>query len=216
MINNINDSSVQHYLHCPIKRHDIINHLIRYHNYTTYLEIGVFDGLNMQKINTKHKDGVDPGAEGIVPPEVNYPMTSDEFFNQLAPNAKYDIIFIDGLHQAEQVIKDIENSLKHLNTNGTIVLHDCNPPNELVQQIPRKTIAWTGNVWKAFVSFRSNNPQINSYTIDTDWGVGVIPFTSDKLNYILNDITWNSFDQNRKKYLGLITVENFYENNIIS
>lgn len=216
MINNLTDSSIQHYLHCNIKRHDIINRLIEKFNYKKYLEIGVFDGFNIQKIIAPHKDGVDPGVEGVIPPEVNYPMTSDQFFARLNKDIKYDIIFIDGLHHANQVIVDIKNALEHLNVEGVIILHDCNPPNEQIQKIPRETIAWTGDVWKAFVSFRLNNPQVNSFTIDTDWGLGVIKFTSEILNFSINDVSWNDFDQNRKKYLNLISVKDFYENYIIS
>jgi hypothetical protein len=216
MINNVGDPALQDQLNCIIKRSDIINKIIKDNNYKRYLEIGVFDGLNIQKIIAEHKDGVDPGSEGAIPPQVNYPMTSDEFFNSISDDIKYDLIFIDGLHHYDQVIKDIENAMKHLNYNGTIILHDCNPPIEQIQKVPRETIAWTGNVWKAFVSFRLNNPQVSSYTIDTDWGVGVIKFTSNTLNYNVSDITWNDFDQNRQKYLNLISVKDFYENNIVS
>lgn len=216
MINNVGDPALQDQLNCIIKRSDIINKLIKENNYKRYLEIGVFDGLNIQKIIAEHKDGVDPGIEGVIPPQVNFAMTSDDFFNTISNDTKYDLIFIDGLHHCEQVIKDIKNALEHLNIGGIIVLHDCNPPVEQIQLIPRETIAWTGNVWKAFVSFRLNNPQVSSYTIDTDWGVGIIKFTSDILNYNLNNIAWNDFDQNRQKYLNLISVKDFYENNTVS
>lgn len=216
MINNVGDPALQDQLNCIIKRSDIINKLIKENNYKRYLEIGVFDGLNIQKIIAEHKDGVDPGIEGVIPPQVNFAMTSDDFFNTIPNDTKYDLIFIDGLHHCEQVIKDIKNALEHLNIGGIIVLHDCNPPVEQIQLIPRETIAWTGNVWKAFVSFRLNNPQVSSYTIDTDWGVGIIKFTSDILNYNLNNIAWNDFDQNRQKYLNLISVKDFYENNTVS
>ena len=216
MINNIGDPALQDQLNCIIKRSDIINKLIKENNYKRYLEIGVFDGLNIQKIIAEHKDGVDPGIEGVIPPQVNFPMASDDFFNTISNDIKYDLIFIDGLHHCEQVMKDIKNALKHLNIAGTIVLHDCNPPVEQIQLIPRETIAWTGNVWRAFVSFRLNNPQVNSFTIDTDWGVGVIKFTPDLLNYDLNNMEWNDFDKNRQEYLNLISVKDFYENYTVS
>lgn len=217
MINNLNDPSIQYYLNCPIKRHEIINFLIQKNKYQKYLEIGVYDGLNIQKIQIQHKDGVDPGAEGIIPPEVNYPMTSDQFFDRLSDDVKYDLIFIDGLHHCDQVIKDIQNALKHINNNGIIILHDCNPPNEQIQKVPRETIAWTGNVWKAFVNFKLNNPEIQSFTIDTDWGIGVIQCNDFiTTNFNLNDIEWNIFDKNRQEYLNLISVEKFYENYSIS
>ena len=41
----------------------------------------------------------------------------------------FDCVFIDGLHTYNQVKKDIHNSLKYLNINGIIMLHDCLPNN---------------------------------------------------------------------------------------
>ncbi len=47
---------------------------------------------------------------------------SDNFFNKNKIN--YDLIFVDGNHTINQVLKDIINSLNCLNENGIIVLHD--------------------------------------------------------------------------------------------
>ena len=52
-------------------------------------------------------------------------MTSDDFFRD--NKEKFDLIFIDGLHETNQVDRDIENSLKFINKGGTILLHDCLP-----------------------------------------------------------------------------------------
>ena len=107
----------------PYLRYDIINYLIEKNNYVNYLEIGVRDPNScFNRIIAKHKDGVDPlpirnerihFGNG----EVNYPMTSDEFFSLIEHNKKYDIIFIDGLHFYEQNSKDIKNSLNHITDN---------------------------------------------------------------------------------------------------
>ena len=81
-----------------MKRTDIINHLIKKNNYKRYLEIGVRNpDENLNKITVEHKDGVDPAGN------CNYPIPSDDFFNQLDIDVKYDIIFIDGLHLDYQV-----------------------------------------------------------------------------------------------------------------
>ncbi len=47
---------------------------------------------------------------------------SDNFFNKNKIN--YDLIFIDGNHTINQVLKDTINSLNCLNKNGIIILHD--------------------------------------------------------------------------------------------
>ena len=100
-----------------MERKDIINHLIKKYDYKSYLEIGVRDpDATLNHIQVDIKDGVDPAGN------CNYPIPSDDFFEQISINKKYDIIFIDGLHLEYQVTKDIQNSLKHLNEGGTIVM----------------------------------------------------------------------------------------------
>jgi hypothetical protein len=210
-INNLQEFEVQKNLNSKIMRFDIINYLIEKYNLVNYLEIGVFKGENIREIKASHKDGVDPGAEGYTPPEVNYPMTSDEFFDLIKghEDIKYDIIFIDGLHHADQVEKDIKNALNHVVEGGFILLHDCNPVSYEAQLIPRQTVAWNGDVWKAFVDFKLNNPLYPCCVVDTDFGVGFIKNLGN--NYALESrITdWNYFNKNRKELLNLITWDEF-------
>jgi hypothetical protein len=191
-------------------RFDIINFLIEKNNLNSYLEIGIFDGENISKINTKIKHGVDPGAEGVVSSYVTHKCTSDIFFSTIDSNIKYDIIFIDGLHHADQVAKDIINSLNHLSGNGYLVLHDCIPPNYESQIIPRQTLVWTGDVWRAFVGFRLSNTNIDSWTIDTDHGVGIIKNDISKTinNFIPVDMSYSEFEKNKEFLLQIISIEN--------
>lgn len=212
--NNLQESEVIRNLNSEIKRYDIINYLIEKYKLINYLEIGVFKGENIRKIKAPHKDGVDPGSEGYTPPEVNYPMTSDDFFNLLKDHdeIKYDIIFVDGLHHADQVEKDIKNSLNHIIKGGFIVLHDCNPVSYDAQLVPRQTVAWNGDVWKAFIDFSINNPSYQCNVVDTDFGVGVIKTSGNnyKLKNKIND--WDYFNNNRKELLNLITWDEFKTN----
>ena len=134
-----------------ITRYNLINHIINKYNLINplYLEIGVWKGETFKHINTNFKDGVDPGQYcdcGYV----NYKMTSDEFFNNHI-KTKYDIIFIDGLHTAYQVSKDIYNSINNLNSGGWIILDDVFPHTENEQERLnlRKSGPQTGDVWKA-------------------------------------------------------------------
>ena len=118
-------------------RFEIINRLIdkRFNDNCNYLEIGVSNpSLCFDVINSKNKTGVDPGNEYLDNP-VEFKMTSDEFFRKLrlgetrfSPDYKWDIIFIDGLHLAHQVFADAVNVFQHIQPNGFIILHDCNPP----------------------------------------------------------------------------------------
>jgi hypothetical protein len=201
------------------KRWEIINYLIKQNNYINYLEIGVNDALCIRQINIPHKDGVDPypGSEvgGGIFPEVNYPIPSDDFFEFIKDHdIKYDIIFIDGLHHSDQVDKDIVNSLKHIQSNGTIVLHDCNPPKYETQLVPRQTGIWNGDVWKSLVKLRYSNSNIIIDTVDTDWGVGIIQFGKQKLYdkvSLEQSLDYFYFDKNRDELLNIISVEEFYK-----
>ena len=188
-----------------MKRTDIINHLIKKNDYKRYLEIGVRNpDENLNKIIVEHKDGVDPAGN------CNYPIPSDDFFNQLDVDVKYDIIFIDGLHLDYQVEQDIINSLKHLNEGGTIVMHDCSPIKEehqVEEYVVGKT--WNGTTWKAYVKFRMTDENLSMCVVDTDHGVGVITKGKQTLYPKSDILDFKLLDENRKEILNLITPEKF-------
>lgn len=51
-----------------------------------------------------------------------FKSTSDKFFEN--NNEKFDVIYIDGSHEAPQVYKDLNNSWNCLNNNGIIICDD--------------------------------------------------------------------------------------------
>jgi hypothetical protein len=211
-IDNRNTPEAIKQIDSEVQRFDVINYLIEKYKLVNYLEIGVFQGDNIRRIKAIHKDGVDPGLEGYVVPEVNYPMTSDAFFELIKdhPEIKYDIIFIDGLHHSDQVKKDISNALNHVVEGGFIILHDCNPISYEAQLIPRQTVVWNGDVWKAFVDYKAHMPGFEFCVVDTDFGVGVIRTTKDNRYTLQSNIwDWGDFNQNRKDLLDLVSWEEF-------
>jgi len=167
-------------------RSEVLNFLLAYlERPTTYLEIGVRNpALNFNLINAHYKYSVDPGLEFKEYP-VDFKVTSDEFFKglekglYLTKDIKFDVIFIDGLHLAEQVDRDIENALSYLRDDGFIVLHDCNPPTEWnareehQYRLSPAGNNWNGTTWKAFFKWRKKLKN-TAICVDTDWGVGVI------------------------------------------
>lgn len=205
-------------------RSEVINYLLKSLNKSTnYLEIGVrFPHENFDKINSNYKLSVDPGYENSINP-VDFKVTSDEFFEKLksgkilTTDIKFDVIFIDGLHLAEQVERDINNSLNYLSEDGFIVMHDCNPPtifhaSETYQyRLSPSRGYWNGTTWKAFFKFRENS-KFYSCCIDSDWGIGVI---SKNVNLgeapkVKNPyFEYNIFKKNRKQSLNLISFEEF-------
>lgn len=154
-----------------MKRTEIINILIAKFGYKSYLEIGTQDPTsNFELINAKCKVSIDPYPRG----EVTFVGTSDEYFESISDDVKYDIIFIDGLHHSDQVLKDIENSLNHLSDNGTIVCHDCLPTTEKMQERNDHGGEWTGDVWKAIAELRVERIDLDIRVVDTDYGCGII------------------------------------------
>lgn len=133
-----------------ISRHFIINSLFKKYNLLNpnYLEIGVWSGNTFKYINSINKDGVDPG-QYCDSEYVNFKMTSDNFFKR--NEKKYDFIFIDGLHTAHQVSKDLYNSIANINEGGIIMLDDVLPHCKREQESLdlNKSGAQTGDVWKA-------------------------------------------------------------------
>jgi hypothetical protein len=187
-----------------MQRYDIIKHLINFYNFQSYLEIGVLGRETLNQINVPLRHGVDPNGQG------DFTMTSDEFFANHCKN-NYDLIFIDGLHLREQVIRDIENSLTHLNDGGIIITHDMLPESEWHQfRTPWDGRPWTGDSWKAFADLRCTRKDLDMAVVDCDWGCGIIKRGSQEL-YLRTDLewTWQDFVYNKKDIMNIITVEEF-------
>ena len=126
-------------------------------------------------------------------------------------NTKFDIIFIDGLHEYDQVKKDINNSLLFLNDNGVIFLHDCMPMRFISQAVPRAKGIWNGDVWKNIVESRTK-PEIDTYVVHADHGVGMILKKPNKkiLKLSISNfkrLKFRNFFYNYKEYLNVVYKE---------
>jgi hypothetical protein len=192
-----------------MKRTDIINILIQKYDYKSYLEVGTQDPTsNFDKINAEYKVSVDPFPRG----EVTFVGTSDEYFNSITEDVKYDIIFIDGLHHNDQVLKDIENSLKHLSKNGTIVCHDCLPTTEDMQARDDHGGEWTGDVWKAIAELRVETIDLDIKVVDTDYGCGIIRIGTNIPYETQQDyLTYSHYSMNKYRMLNVISPEQFIQ-----
>lgn len=229
-----------------LKRYDMIqaciNVIKQKKSKVNYLEIGVQTGFCFFKIKASNKLAVDP--DFIIQPKKKikayiknpsnfnnkyFELTSDDFFAQQGNYVKdiggLDVVFIDGLHLYEQVVKDIENSLKYLNKGGVILVHDCNPLTEnaavraytstevAAMNLPGYDYIWNGDVWKAIVELRATRKDVEVIVINSDHGVGVITAGVAKplglTTEQLNNLTYADLDKNREAYLNLKTPEHF-------
>jgi predicted O-methyltransferase YrrM len=124
---------------------------------------------------------------------------------------KFDIIFIDGLHEYDQVKKDINNSIKFLNNGGVIYLHDCMPESFIRQAVPRSSNVWNGDVWKNIVESRTIK-EIDTYVCFADQGIGVILKRPNKnllkLNIKnFNNLKFQDYYYNYNYYLNIIDIQ---------
>ena len=80
--------------------------------------------------------------------------------------------------------------------------------------IPRKTVAWNGDVWKSIVKLRHLDINLNISVVNTDFGVGIIsrgkntPIDGFTLNESLN---WDIFIKNKKYFLNLLEIDEFFD-----
>ena len=204
----------------------------------TYLEIGVRHGRIISKIKCKNKIGVDPAFKlsegkklkkffGILKFKA-YHMTSDEFFLEHAEKAfpsGIDVVLIDGFHTYGQALRDVENSLKYLNNNSIIVMHDCNPLNaasampvkESIKEVtdlankgelPGWNACWNGDVWKTIVHLQIKRHDLEIFTLDLDWGLGIVTSGKNTSNISctykeLEDADYTFLEKDRVNLLNL-------------
>ena len=180
----------------------------------SYLEIGVDNPDQVfNHIDAEKKVGVDPyeldGDTGChlwnkenrdemianIDPEAEFHRkTSDEYFEDLAKSKKFDIIFIDGLHLAEQVEKDFFNAYRHLKKrNGIIIIDDVCPNNHHEAKVPPTPgQGWRGSVWEFWAKMRGED-QNQIWTVALELGLGVVDFAAKEGTPKFQDKKWPEY-----------------------
>lgn len=180
----------------------LFNKIIRELNYTSYLELGVSTGEHcFNLVECKNKVGVDANANLNIPNVVcDY---TDEYFKKLDTKTKFDLIYIDASHEKYQVYNDFNNSTKHLNRGGMIILHDIYPLNEdfSSQQL-------NGDCYEFWIELVKNYPEETStfigYDGDPEGTIGI--FLNSKNNFNSDNIqelkySYDYFINNLPKYI---------------
>jgi hypothetical protein len=216
-----------------------IKTLMKCKGFKNYLEIGVSNGHIFFRVKSSFKIAVDPcfqfGWSRIFGKTLLNPWnlfnryfreTSDDFFLNHAESTikgrKIDLAFVDGMHEYEYALRDIENCLKYLDDKGVILVHDCNPLTKEAARsykefaVDNKIHAlWNGDVWKAILELRGRK-DLRVFVLDCDHGLGVITkgTADDTLNFNKTDIanvSYEDFDANRTLWLNLKQPDYFYE-----
>lgn len=213
---------INNYVYKPVyntnlmDRHLVINQLTKPED--NYLEIGVENGFTFNNTHFINKTGVDP-SPSFISDKVAI-ETSDEFFSKLESTTKYDAVFIDGMHQSEFVVKDINNTINFLNDGGRILIDDIIPLTYDEQlKIPKKHYydngilkygePWTGDVWKVIfhvLLFYSQNIDFSYYYHLNYRGVAILHIKNKfKISETeLSDINEYDYFRDFKSYMLLL------------
>ena len=214
-------------------RMEVIQRILDSGRRDTYLEIGVERGFSFMPIRAKRKIAVDPNFRRLNViklvssftggQNLYFEMISDEFFEHHADvigDSGIDVAFIDGLHTYNQSSRDVENSLRFLNKNGVIVMHDCNPSTRQMEypaasyeqavreHPPEWDRLWCGDVWKAIANLRATRSDLEVCVLDCDFGVGLIRRSTPQNRYDvpakgLENMTYKDLERDRAAILNL-------------
>jgi hypothetical protein len=140
---------------------NLVRWLVDLTNCQDYLEIGVENGDCVYNVRdyVKRCVAVDVVDKMTDKKDIEFfHMKSDEFFEKNIDT--FDIIFIDGDHDYEQVRKDFENAIKILNELGIIIMHDTDPIHfGLIHP------AYCNDAYKIVEYIENEHPELNIITL---------------------------------------------------
>lgn len=148
----------------------------------TYLEIGVNEGhsLRLARPGTRTL-GVDPEPRLADRGEAElFGLTSDDFFarhdlDAVLDGVPLDLVFIDGMHLFEFVLRDLINVGRYATPTTTVLLHDCYPISAETATREHRTYLWTGDVWKVVLCLKEYCPGVEVRVVDAPpAGLGIV------------------------------------------
>lgn len=140
----------------------------------TYLEIGVAGGGSLGMAgNQCQAIGIDPGftiGTSIRAWAKLFKLPSDDYFAQndtreILSGKDVQLAFIDGLHTFDQVFRDLLNVMPFVGAESHVILHDVYPVHALMAERERRSIFWTGDVWKVLFLIEEFLPDLKYTTI---------------------------------------------------
>src|SRR5262245_5812350 len=150
----------------------------------TYLEVGVEEGITLRLASPETRSiGIDPQPALTAPLNAAttlHTMTSDAYFAGHDVRAELgglpiDLAFIDGMHLFEFALRDFINVEKNASPQSTILIHECYPFDRLSAERERKTVFWSGDIWRLVLILRKYRPDLRLNVIATaPTGLGVV------------------------------------------
>jgi SAM-dependent methyltransferase len=136
-----------------------------------YLEIGVRHGRSLSLARCPAL-GIDPApeiTEELGPQTRLISQTSDDFFRGPAREhlrQQPDLVFIDGMHRFEYVLRDFMHVERHCGASTLVVIDDVFPNHPAQAERVRRTRVWTGDVWKIQHCLQTWRPDLKLLSID--------------------------------------------------
>ena len=163
---------------------DLINHLAEVHGYRHYLELCTLStGRRYAEIERSRfqtcvrlmyrcPDDFDDGLP------IDFRSTTLDIGECLAKISeagfRFDIALVDSWHEYETSWRDLVEGFLLIREGGTLVVHDCLPPRPEIAAPEYMPGEWCGVGYQAYVDFISQRRDLTAYTVDTDYGCGVI------------------------------------------
>lgn len=212
---------------------DFVASMTRAKHARGYLEVGVRDGSTLMKVDCP-SIGVDPCFQitgNVIGKKSRlhlYQMTSDAFFRDHDPSrildAPVDVVFLDGLHQFEFLLRDFINSERVTHRHGLIMLDDCLPANaEMTERYHdpaarlNKDLAgwWTGDVWKLLPILEKYRPDLRVTSVGLRPTGSICITNLDPASTVLDDHFYRIVDEYRGIGMDDAGLARFYESRTI-
>jgi len=163
------------YEHTGISHYELLDNFHRNLGPRTYFEVGTLQGgtLRLSRCRTVCVDPafqIKESPTGEREATMLFQKTSDRFFEDHDVTAllggPVELAFLDGLHEAETLLRDFINIERHCKPNSVVCLHDCVPMD--VGQTVRAINGglWTGDVWKVLPILKEFRPDIDIHIFD--------------------------------------------------
>ncbi|HUB47158.1 MAG TPA: class I SAM-dependent methyltransferase [Acetobacteraceae bacterium] len=156
-----------------------------------YLEVGVRSGNSLALARCR-ATGVDPAPQVDVflrPRTEIVQSTSDAYFAR-RPAMHPDFAFIDGMHWFEYALRDFMNIERDAAPGAVVAIDDIFPNHAAQAERDRRTIAWTGDVWRLVDILRTWRPDLFLLPIDTSPTGLLLVAGLDPANRVL----WDSYN----------------------
>lgn len=158
-----------------------VNWMLESSGSAAYLEVGLAAGKTFQAVRAIHRLGIDPTPSfdtANLPVGVQvFSGTSDAFFEWLASSATFNVAYIDGLHTLEQTYRDLLSVLAHLVEDGSILMDDVVPRDD-ISAIESQSLSldtrryeglsgtpWHGDVFRIVSLLCDHHPELEYRTI---------------------------------------------------